>query len=416
MDVIKGINAYDYVLENYSELLKIINGTDSVNTCDTYSNEELKVIRRLLFEEIVKKINGLKILTLDEAYLFVCKLIHETSDRLDIRIPCNFSFAGDDSKLLPEDSMGVFRKNNKNVYEIIYDKDNLDVLCGKYDILGFSSGEVTEYHYSSSISTIIVLLITFPHELVHVKQLEDKYVGKISLVNFLLTLEHVLFGGSYYKENEIFTYEEFYANVNACDLLFDFLRKYKIFDETELFCLVENALKNQYDNDSRSIQKHTVLETGINTFISIDDYLLFGAMEFVKKDPRLIKTFPLLKLVFSEDGNLRTVSSLFEKRLAMINEGEKKEYDGNFFKELDKIYEFIFKSFYFMFGKDIIIEQIKTYLDDNVDEKDCFAKIMLDMCNGLDVKEINELSKNVQRRLLQIRKNRVFFCFNLIKG
>ena len=404
MDAIKGINAHDYVLENYDNLLKLINGTDSVDTGDTYSDEELKTIRQLLFEEIVKKVNDLTILTIDEAYLFVCKLINETSDILDIRIPCNFSFTGEDSEMLPEDSMGVFRKNDKNVYEILYDTVNLDVLCGKYDILGFGTEEVTEYHYSSLISAIIVLLITFPHELVHVKQLENKYVGKISLKNFLLTLEHILFSGSYYKENEIFTYEEFYANVNACDLLFDFLRKYKIFNGIEVFGLVENALKNQYDNDRISIQEHTVLEIGVNTFVSVDDYLLFGAMEFVKKETKLLKIFPLLKLVFSDDGNLRSVSSLFEKRLTMINEGEKAfESDGNFLTELDKIYQFIFKSFYFMFGKDIIIEQIKIYLD-NVNEKDCFAKTMLDMCNIWDTKEIAELSQDVQRRLLQIRK------------
>lgn len=407
MDTIKQIDSYEYVLSNYDNLLKLINGIDFIDTGDIYSDEELKTIRKILFEEIVKKINNLIILTFDEAYLFVCKLINEISDKLDIRIPCNFSFTGEDRQLLPEDSMGVFR-NNKNVYEIVYDTMNLDVLCGKYDILGLSAEEVTEYHYSSIISAIIVLLITFPHELVHVKQLEDKYVGKMSLVNFLLTLEYVLFRGSYYKENEIFTYEEFYANVNACDLLFDFFRKHKIFDETEVFSLVENTLKNQYDDDRRNMQKHTVLETGVNTFVSIDDYLLFGAMEFVKKEPKLLKTFPLLKLVFTDAGNLRSVASLFEKRLTMINEGEKLfEFDGVFFTELDKIYEFIFKSFYFMFGKDIIVEQIKTYLN-NVNKNDCFAEMMLDVCNNLDTKEITELSQDVQRRLLQIRKNKVF--------
>ena len=116
MDLIKGENAKLYMINHYNELLELVNDDNN----ELYTDLEINIIKKLLFENIVNKINGLEKLSLNQAYFFVSKLVRYVSEALDIRIPCNFTIVESDDDRLPSDSLGVFRNDRNNNFEILY--------------------------------------------------------------------------------------------------------------------------------------------------------------------------------------------------------------------------------------------------------------------------------------------------------
>ena len=401
MDLIKGENAKLYMINHYNELLQLVNDDNN----ELYTDLEINIIKKLLFENIVNKINGLEKLSLNQAYFFVSKLVRYVSDALDIRIPCNFTIVESDDDRLPSDSLGVFRNDRNNNFEILYSKELLNCLCG-LEKIDYEEG--SEEYIQTMMLYMFFSLVSFPHELVHAKQFEERYTGEINFRNFILTLEHILCKGKYYLENVPFVYEECYAEVRAIDLLFEFLKKYNILTDIDVFDVIYVLMKKQYEQGMLSMKNYVVIDDGNVTDIITDNYLLLASVKIVGENVNFLNKFPLLKFVFSDKGDLLTVDSLLQKYMSIKDKIGKmdindNDYINDLFVEIDNIYSFILKSYCFIYGIENVMEELKLYKENNIDN-DLFVDNMLDMCDKLEGIDIDKINLSVKKRVLEMRK------------
>ena len=354
---------------SYDEKIKILNDyyfSDSES--DKYSKEELEKMHNDVMSVIISKIMDFRKIKRPEIDLFLNTLFFEIKHSLGIEKTVFLDFVNSGSSDILGGSLGVVEIDEEN--------GNFYVTCDSVikNRLLWESFKII----SNLISYLVEDLLTIPHMLVNIKQIDDVFLRKINFDNFCITLEQVLKMEYGCVSDDAFSYEEYCAENTGFRLLISFLKKYNFSSDyidkmNELFIELQNSLglKKQDGADMADI---------------LVDYLLFSCVAIVQEEKGLLKNYPLLDLIFDEEGNLLSVELLFKKRLSMIENKDQLSTNGeekNDVGELDKIYRFVFKSFYYKYGKNVMMEEINCYLN-NVDGNDEFAKSILEMCNELD--------------------------------
>ena len=95
-------------------------------------------------------------------------------------------------------------------------------------------------------------------------------------------------------------------------------------DSTKLKEFYEHAKKIERENEEFAINK--IDENG--NIISISEKV----REFIKKDPELIKKYPVLSLEFNEDGTRKSTVEILQNALAVTKNGDKTNLEDIYFK------------------------------------------------------------------------------------
>lgn len=381
------INLYDdnSIREYYDELVYIVN--DAIiwgkDLSFISSDEEFDYLIMKLIDIIKEKLFESVRLSNYEAELFLHILYGETMEKLGLNNVAYMEFIEPDNKRLLFDGNGRCHYNGNKGTHIYYNKKMISEFCdSKIDVL-----------------ERLVSLKAIPHELVHVKQCNDMSDGIINLENFVMTLEDILRIYGYYSDNYVFTRLEIDAETKGVSLLFDFLERHNIYDK-----IIIDEFRKFYgmmiDYEIKYSNNHNIIENGMELDISLEDYLLYKGTDYVKNNVDAIKRYPLLSLVYGDDGNLLTIKELFKKRLSLLEE-------NNSLEKINEVYDFIIRGYRYMFSDELIIDEIELYLN-NEGINDGFARSMLLKClkpREKDEMTFEELDKKIKNHILTLKNN-----------
>ena len=361
---------YDLLVDFFGD--KIINGGISKLSID--ENDLDKIINNLI-EVINLKLQMGNELSRKEAEIFIYSLICYTLDTLNIDRGIGYDFVIADGTKLEEHMNGVCCQS-KDFCMIYYNMNIINKFCNK----------------NLEFNGRVACLSTICHELVHAKQYLDITRGVYSLDNFIISLENVLGLETFYKENYSYTRMEMDANNRGYDLLLDFCNMHDVYDSkvVEEFKACTKLI-NEYEFNEANCKN--VFEDGKELEFSMEEYLLYKTFEYISKNKEIIKKYPLLSLIYHDDGSLCSISELFKKRKQTNLE------DISIF-ELNKIYEYIINSYkVFMDRNNMFIEMV-NYLED-CDYSDTFALRMIEkMHESKKNITMEEMSNNIKKRIL----------------
>lgn len=335
----------DSILEHYEELVFLVN--DSImwgkDLSNLLSESEFEYLNKKLIKFIHQKLEQLLQISLLEAELFVHTLCCRTIKKLNLQrlVGVDFINTNELSGEVP------FKK-----WHGVSDYTNDGVIVYYNNILIDKLRDV-----NVDLIERLLFFKTVTHELIHVKQYEDISNGIVSVKNFLISLENILIKSSYYRENYPNTYLEIDADVRGIDMLFDFFGEYQIFDQSTIE-KVKEIIKMASCDIEADEDENWVMVDGIKQDISVNCYLVNEVSKYIKENPELFNSYPLLKLIYKDNGNLCDIKELFEMRMNLLLNAKPED-------ELDETFQFIIDIYQIIFGSDIIYEEVKMYLENN---------------------------------------------------
>ena len=368
------------IKKNYNEWIKLVYDLMIKNKkldivlddsqLDYLVNELIEIINEKLHNEI--ELNYMEVDVFFHS--FICYVL----DKLQIKSLLGYTYIEPDGKRLKEEWEGVCVSKEEGSF--VY-----------YNISLFNEFMDKDIRLDERLWSII----TLAHELVHIKQKEDMKEGVLTLDNYVMTLEEILRLGKFYFENYSYVRLEIDANSRAIDLLCDFYKKNHVYDE-ELLIELNKCMKLVTEYNVNNANNHGVIVDNVENDIMIY-YSLYKSSEYIKQNPKLIQKYPLLSLVYKNEGDLYTIRELFEKRKDMLN----KDIDVS---ELNKIYKHILLSYQSFMELDAILNEIKMYLE-SISNNDIFAMWILDIFNEpRETMTEEELENRIQKRILSLNK------------
>lgn len=360
----KWINiAYDIMIKN-----KKVDIDLDGSKLDYLVNELIAVINEKIHNNI--KLNDM------ETDVFLHSFICYVLERLNIKSLTGYTYIEPDGKRLMDNWSGVCQHADEGSF-IYYNKSILN---------DFANTDI-------DLTERLLSLITLAHELVHVKQNEDMKSGVIGLDNYVMTLERILRLGKFYFENYSYVRAEVDADSRAIDLLCDFYEKHHVYSQ-DVMIEFKQCMKIYTEYNINRSENHNVTVDNIEQDISIY-YSLYKSSEYIKENPQLINKYPILSLVYNENGNLYSVKELFEKRKNMLSSVSN-------IPELNRVYEHILISYQSFMDLDEILNEIKIYLN-SVSQNDIFATWMLEkLVMPRKIITENDLDNKIQQRILNL--------------
>ena len=368
---------FDFELMNKEEIISRINYLFEGKNKIIYLIEHDKMA--FIFDKLVKYIYGkIKdglVITKEEAKCLLYILYFEASKILEL----DFSnlemlkfILFDDVELRAEKRGFCFRNWETGKIEVGINQQELINLCD-------NKKELVD-------RDLTLLVVT--HELGHAKQFQDSINEILSLFNFIISIEKILdIYTNYNKDNYEYKISEINANALGMNLFALFMVRHEFVSKGfyEKFC---RSFQIEYEQRVKDSFERRIVINGSAQDVSLGVYLIKKVSELVKLHPMLLVRYPVLRLVYNENGNLLSIRELFKKRLELAND--------NNINELNKIYDFVFDTYFKCEDIEIKLAEIELYLDSILYE-DKFAEKLLLKYSNLYKEDENMLKKQKSR-------------------
>lgn len=286
-------------------------------------NESTNIILNQILRNVWGKISNDKLISEKEAEVFLYTLYYDSLRCFDIdetKID-EMSYTSDPTKIRPS-GRGIHYPLDNGHSKIYYPERNIELLCNS----------------KNDFISRLISLIAVPHEIVHCQQHQHSSIGIVDLGAFLCSLEDVVRRVSnYYADNYFFTGIEADANSRGFAAVGYFLVSRKLADNSYLNKFYRD-IKKSYNSFISGSRNKTVKLGNVEDVSG--RVLLKVCSDYVKKDISVMSEYPLLAMVYNQNGDLKTVGEIFSYRTQLIDKDPKNR------EKIDEVYDYIFDSYF----------------------------------------------------------------------
>lgn len=299
------LNLVNYICENIEKIN--LNNTNNIALCE--------FVTKYLFNVKIGNWNEL------DAKFIVYYLVKKYAQYFKINDSVNVIFLNEEEhkKKHGEDTLATCVNNNNDTFDIYY-----------------SSGLI-DYLVSDNKSAFLRGLSIIFHELTHVMQnriikkdnKEYEYTKNI----YIITLETIVRKADkkFYKNNYINLFKENQAEKIGLQNALEIIKKYnpKLYDmyDTEK---LQNKI-NKYDEKLKLNYDMQIYGFSTDRVLDVMEYI--STIE-LPKNIKYLEMYPILKLVFNEDGTKKDVIQLYKERIRLLGKGANQT-------KIDSLYECI---------------------------------------------------------------------------